>query len=163
MKNPPRKFEVTCGDAPANFSRDIVTAAYWTERLSADDDPGAFVYFKDSDGKLILAVAAHLVRSIREIRDVPVVELDWDELRVASTALIEFGRTANEARDSDTATFRQKAEQVGWKLHGADRIVDFPADPVAEIVERVQKGLLTINEAREELRALPWGEPEDAR
>lgn len=163
MKNPPRKFEVVCGDSPANFSRDYVAAAYWSDRYTIEDEPGAFVYFKDSDGKPVLAVSTGLVRSIREIRDVPVIDLDWDELRVASTALIEFGRTANDARDSDAEKFRREAERIGWKLHGADRIVTLPEDPLADIVTRVQKGLLTVDEAREELRALPWGEPEDAR
>lgn len=160
MKNPPRKFEIIHGDGP-RVTRDQVTAAYWTDRPSVQDDEyGPFVLFKDSDGKPVLAVRIDQVIAIREIRDVPVVELDWDELRVASTALIEFGRTASEALDSDTETFREKAEAIGWKLHGADRIVTISEDPLADIVDQFQRGLLSIDEARTELGKLPWGLPE---
>lgn len=160
MKNLPRKFEVIHGDGP-RISRDQVTAAYWTDRPNAQDDEyGPFVLFKDSDGKPVLAIRIDQVHAIREVRDTPVIELDWDELRVASTALIEFGRTASEAKDSDSKKFRETAEAIGWKLHGADRIVTIPEDPVADIVDQVQRGLLTIDEARTALGKLPWGLPE---
>lgn len=158
--NPPRLFDVAY-ETPTGLAYEQVTAAYWTMHENAvNKEISPLVFFKDANGKPVFAVSLGAVISIREIRDRPVVQLDWEELRIASVILTEAGYMEDAAPDSDTAALRRKAGELGRKLQAADRVITVNEDPLAEIVKKVQDGLLSIDEARAELGKLPWNTPE---
>lgn len=159
-----RCFEVVSHTASPTHT--TIHAAYWqvngaTSISTNMPEADGFTVFKDTAHQAVYAVRSDSVRSIREIVDRPIVDLDWDELRIASVALSNEGARGGKAKTKGEAEYHEKAAKLAKKFIDADRNVSLtPHDPVASIIERVRDGWISIDEAREELKSLPWDLPE---
>lgn len=160
-KNTTRKYAVKIKGASDS---EIIHAAFWSVdamTLQGRPEAAGFVVFKSVDHQSVFGVRSDSVEYIREIVDRPVVDLDWDELRIASVALSNEGARGGKAKARDQAEYHDKAAKLAQKFIAADRNVSLtPRDPVADIINQVQGGWISIDEARERLGELPWGLPE---
>lgn len=161
-KNVTRKYAVKIKGSSAS---EIIHAAFWSVdavTLQGRPEAAGFVVFKAVDHQSVFGVRSDSVEYIREVVDRPVVDMDWDELRIASVALSNEGARGGKAKTKDQAEYHEKAAALAQKFIAADRNVTIaPRDPIADIINQVQGGWISIDEARDRLKELPWGEPED--